>query len=139
MATSFIHPLGYGLNKTGLPLIPIMVGNFGLCLIIDTGATISLIDSDVAERLGELVTRSDKGRLILGVDGQYKRAETSINMTFNIDKHLFTHSFTCKPLFDSLIRFKLESNILVHGILGCDFMIKNKWTINLDKGEITAP
>ena len=61
--TKFSHPLGYGLKEAGLPIIPVMVGDYCISFIVDTGSTISLIDKDVAEKLGELVKIKMKAAL----------------------------------------------------------------------------
>lgn len=136
MKNKFTFPISDGLTKTGLPLIPIMIGDYALCFIVDTGATLSLLDSSVADRLGDLAVKDDKSSFILGVDGKHRQAEKIATLTFEIDKHSFIHTFICESLFDALIKIEMESHIQVHGILGNDFLLKNKWIIDFDKLEI---
>ena len=136
MNNTFSFPISYGLTKSGLPLIPIMIGDNALCFIIDTGATLSLLDSSVADRLGDLAVKDDKSSFILGVDGKHIQAEKTATLTFKIDEHSFTHTFVYESLFDALIKIEMESDIQVHGILGNDFLLKNKWIIDYDKLEI---
>ena len=136
MITNFSFPISYGLTKAGLPLIPIMIGDYALCFIIDTGATLSLLDSSVADRLGDLSVKSDKSSFILGLDGKHRQVEKTATLSFKIEEHSFTQTFVCESLFDALIKIEMESDIQVHGILGNDFLLKNKWIIDYEKLEI---
>lgn len=113
-----------------------MVGEYGLCFIIDTGATLSLIDSSVVDQLGGLVVKHDKPKSILGINGKYMQAESTAMLTFNIGETSFTHTFVSKSLFESLIKIEMESDIQVHGILGSDFLLNNQWIIDFDKLEV---
>ena len=134
--TKFSHPIGFGLKMAGLPLIPVMVGEFCLCFIIDSGATTSLIDSSVAERLGELAGISDESSYILSINGNYREVKQSAILSFRIEEIQFTHTFLCESLHDALIKIEIENDIPVHGILGNDFLLKNRWIIDYEKLEI---
>ncbi|MFR9514603.1 MAG: aspartyl protease family protein [Rikenellaceae bacterium] len=136
MNRDFSYPIGYGLTKTGLPLIPIMIGDYALCFIIDTGATLSLLDSSVADRLGDLAVKDDKSSFVLSIDGKHRQAEKTVTLSFKIDEHSFTHTFVCESLFDALIKIEMESDIQVHGILGNDFLLSHKWIIDYERLEI---
>jgi hypothetical protein len=136
MKQNFSFPISYGLSKTGLPLIPVQIGDYALCFIIDTGATLSLLDSSVADRLGDLANINNKSNFILGIDGKHREARHTATLSFQIDEYSFTHTFVCESLFEALIKFEIESDIQVHGILGNDFLLKNKWIIDFEKLEI---
>lgn len=136
MKQNFSFPISYGLSKTGLPLIPVIVGDYALCFIIDSGATLSLLDSSVADRLGDLANKNNKNSIILGIDGKHRELEHSTTLSFQIDEYTFTHTFDCESLFEALIKIEIESDIQVHGILGNDFLLKNKWIIDFEKLEI---
>ena len=86
MKQNFSFPISYGLSKTGLPLIPVQVGEYALCFIIDTGATLSLLDNSVADRLGNLALMDNKNNFILGIDGKYRQAEQTTILSFKISK-----------------------------------------------------
>lgn len=136
MKNKFTFPISDGLTKTGLPLIPIMIGDYALCFIIDTGATLSLLDSSVADRLGDLAVKDDKSSFVLSIDGKHRQAEKTVTLSFKIDEHSFTHTFVCESLFDALIKIEMESDIQVHGILGNDFLLSHKWIIDYERLEI---
>jgi predicted aspartyl protease len=72
MKNTFSFLLDFGLSKTGLSLIPIQIGDYALFFIIDTGATLSILDNSVADRLGDLAEKNNKSNLILGVDGKHR-------------------------------------------------------------------
>ena len=67
--TKISHPIGYGLKEAGLPIIPVTIGDYCISFIVDTGATVSLIDKSVADRLGELVVIKEESNYMLSVDG----------------------------------------------------------------------
>ena len=136
MNNNFSFPISYGLSKTGLPVIPVQVGEYALCFIVDTGATLSLLDSSVADKLGELTKRNNKSSFFLGIDGKHREAGNTATLSFQIDEYSFTHTFVCESLFESLIKIEIESDIQVHGILGTDFLIGNKWIIDFEQLEI---
>lgn len=136
MVKGFSFPISYGLTKAGLPLIPIMIGDYALCVIIDTGATLSLLDSSVADRLGDLVVKDDKSSFVLSIDGKHRQADKTATLSFKIDEHSFSHTFICESLFDALIKIEMESDIQVHGILGNDFLLSHKWIIDYERLEI---
>ena len=136
MDNNISFPISFGISKVGLPLVPIMIGDYALCLIIDTGSTLSLLDSSVADRLGDLAKNKNSNNCIVGIDGRYTQIEKSVDLTFNIGKHSFSHSFSCESLFEALIKFELESDIQVHGILGNDFLLKNKWIVDFNRLEV---
>ena len=136
MKHHFSFPISFGLSKTGLPLIPVQVGEYALCFIVDTGATLSLLDSSIADRLGDFATKNNKSSFILGIDGKHRELGHSTTLSFQIDEYSFTHTFVCESLFEALIKFEIESDIQVHGILGTDFLLKNKWIIDFEQLEI---
>ena len=136
MKHHFSFPISYGLSKTGLPVIPVQVGEYALYFIIDTGATLSLLDSSVADRLGDLAKTNNMNSFILGIDGKHREAGHTATLSFQIDQSSLTHTFVCESLFESLIKIEIESDIQVHGILGTDFLIENKWIIDFKRLEI---
>ena len=62
------HSIIYGLNKTKFPIISVEIKGKHLCLIIDTGSTCSLIDSNVVEYFKDIVTPVLDYNII-GIDG----------------------------------------------------------------------
>lgn len=128
------------LVSTGLPIIQAAVGDqYAVCLIVDTGATHSMIDQGVAAYLLErgLIESSNEMRSVMGIDGQAEQAGT-ICLTFLFENQTYSHQFVLKSLKDAFCSLEIEHKIGVIGILGTDFLMKHKWVIDLDKLEINA-
>ncbi len=136
--TKFNHPISFGLSRVKLPLIPITIGGYTLCVIVDTGATLSLIDNSVVDKLGDLVAIGSTSNVILGVNGDKSEVNRTATISFNVDKHSFSNVFICKSLYDTLSYIEEESNIQVHGIIGNDFLLANKWIIDYEKLGINS-
>lgn len=134
--TKISHPIGYGLKEAGLPIIPVTIGDYCISFIVDTGATVSLIDKSVADRLGELVVIKEESNYMLSVDGNYKEVKHKAVVNFILNEIPFTHEFLCESLYESLIKIETECNIQVHGILGNDFLMKNRWIIDYERLEV---
>jgi hypothetical protein len=135
MNTSF--SLNYGLQKAGLPLIPVQAGKYDLCFfILDIGTTLSLLDSSITDKLETAIIMSHKKSFLEGVDGKYIEAEETGALSFIIGEQLFTLTFVCESLFKRLISIELNCDMLLHGIVGNDFLVKNKWIIDYGQMEV---
>jgi len=124
-------PLSYGLNKTKLPLIPVEIKGKHLCFIIDTGSTCSLIDSNVVEYFKEIVIPVGDYN-ISGIDGIKQKVDVVI-LPFAFEGQLYKPKFCVKPLLDVFKVIKTESGIQVHGLLGTDFLLENKWIVDFNE------
>lgn len=122
--------LSYGLDKTKLPIIPVEVEDKYLCFIIDTGSTCSLIDSNVVEYFKDIVTPAGDG-----IDGT-KHKVYVVTLPFSFEGQSYRLKFCVKPLLEAFKDIETESGIQVHGLLGTDFLMKNKWIIDFDKLKI---
>ena len=128
----------YGLNKTRLPVIPVEVEGKHLCFIIDTGSTCSLIDSDVAAYFTDIATPVGDYN-VSGIDGTKQKVDIVI-LPFNFEGKAYRPKFCVKPLLlDAFKGIEAESGIQIHGLLGTDFLLENKWTIDFDKLIIKIP
>ena len=128
------HSLSYGLGKSQLPIIPIKVEGKYLCFIIDTGSTCSLIDSDVVEYFRDMVEPIGD-YCISGLEGTKHKVDM-ITLPFNFEGQVYKPRFCVKPLLNAFKGIEEDSGIQVHGLLGTDFLLENKWIINFDKLDI---
>lgn len=135
MKQTFSFPFSYTLNKTGLPIVPVTIGEYAILLIIDTGATYSIIDGSVVNQLGNLIENLNKKSSTMGIDGKTEEGDV-YKISFHIEKHMYTQEFITKSLFDALIGFELNSGLQVHGILGTEFLVKNNWVIDFGNLEV---
>lgn len=131
-----ICSLAYGLNKIRLPIIPIKVKEKYLCFIIDTGSTCSLIDSNVIEYFKDIITPVGDYN-ICGIDGT-KHKVNVVTLPFSFEGLTYSPKFCVKPLLDASKDIETESGIQIHGLLGTDFLLENKWIIDFNKLEITS-
>lgn len=122
------YSLSYGLGKSQLPIIPIKVEGKYLCFIIDTGSTCSLIDSDVVEYFRDMVEPIGD-YCISGLEGTKHKVDM-ITLPFNFEDYTYKTIFCVQPLLNAFKGIEDESGIQVHGLLGTDFLIENKWTID---------
>lgn len=134
MNYNFSFPLNYGLSKTGLPLILVRIGDNDLCFILDTGSTNSLIDSNVVECFRNIVEPAGE-YCISGIEGTKHKVEM-ITLPITVEGQKYKPQFCVKPLFDTFSGIEMESGIQVHGLLGSDFMLENKWIINFEELKV---
>lgn len=135
MKKKITYPINYGLSKTGLPLIAVEMEGNNLCLLVDTGATLNLLDKRVydhfnKDQLNESIT--DNTISNFGIDGVETKAHR-VEQNFQFENCLFKTSFT---IFDTSIAFdkvEQESGIQIHGILGNEFLLENKWILDFQK------
>lgn len=122
--------LSYGLNKAKLPIIMVKIEEKHLCLIIDTGSTCSLIDSNVVEYFKDIITPVGDYN-ISGIDGTKHKVDV-IMLPFYFEGKTYKTKFCVQPLSDAFKSIEEDSGIQVHGLLGTDFLIENKWIINFE-------
>ncbi len=125
------YSLYYGLNTTRLPIILVEVKDKYLSFILDTGSTCSLIDSNVVEYFKDIVEPVGD-YYINGIEGTKHKVEM-ITLPFTFEGQTYKPKFCVKPLLDAFKGIEDESGIQVHGLLGTDFLLENKWIIDLDK------
>lgn len=131
------YPLNYALSKTGLPLIAVSIYNKNICLLIDTGSTMNLIDKKVHEYFKDKISVVSSSELI-GIDGIKQSAER-VNLNFTFEDTQYSTQFT---IFDTSLVFhqiEKDSNIQIHGIIGNEFLVENEWIIDYEKKCIHYP
>jgi hypothetical protein len=127
MTNSLDFPLSFGLQKTGLPLI--ISSTHNLCFLIDTGATHNVIFNYVYEHFKEEFKRLDKNQSIMGIEGSYQEAPI-VEATFNFEGVDYTSSFSVLEASDAMQQVQKETGIQIHGILGVQFLLENKWILD---------
>lgn len=128
------YSLYYGLNSTRLPIILVDVKGERLCFILDTGSTCSLIDSDVVEYFRDMVELIGD-YCISGLEGTKHKVDM-ITLPFNFEGQVYKPKFCVKPLLNAFKGIEDESGIQVHGLLGTDFLIENKWILDFKELNI---
>lgn len=125
---AFLYPLSYSLTKVQLPLILVGIKDKYLSFILDTGSTCSLLNSNVVEYFKDIVEPVGD-YYISGIEGTKHKVEMII-LPFNFEGQIYKPKFCVKPLLDAFKSIQEESGIRVHGLLGTDFLLENKWIID---------
>ena len=128
------HSLYHGLNQTKLPIIVVEIEDKHLCFILDTGSTCCLIDSNVVEYFKDIVEPIGD-YCISGIDGTKRKADVVI-LPFNFEGYTYKPKFCVQQLSDAFKEIEEDSGIQVHGLLGTDFLLENKWIIDFKELNI---
>lgn len=135
MNNKTLFPLSYGLNKTGLPLIITSGKLKNLCFLIDSGSTHnSLFDFVYNHFKGEFKLLEETCRT-MGIEGHYKETPT-IEATFNFEGKDYTSTFSVLEANDAIRKVQEETGVQIHGVLGIQFLMENKWIIDFNKLEL---
>ena len=118
-------PLTLGLQKTGLPLIVTSGKLKNLCFLIDTGATHNTLFDFVYEHFKDEFKLLDSTCRTMGIEG--------IEATFNFEGIDYTSTFSVLDAADAIIQVQEETGVQIHGVLGTQFLIENKWIVDFDK------
>lgn len=135
MNNKTLFPLNYGLNKTGLPLIITSGKLKNLCFLIDSGSTHnSLFDFVYNHFKGEFKLLEETCRT-MGIEGHYQEVPM-IEATFNFEGKDYTSTFSVLEANDAIRKVQEETGVQIHGVLGIQFLMENKWIIDFNKLEL---
>lgn len=131
MSISIANSIQY----VGLPII-VTSTKPHLNFLVDTGASHNVIFSFVYEGLSDFFTLLETERNTFGIDGNMmKSQEVKAVVTFG---ELQTETIFSVVEANEAVNHLEESNgFQLHGILGVDFLTKNKWIIDFKKLQIT--
>jgi len=135
MKNTINYPLNFGLSNLGLPLIAVEMNDKNICFLLDSGATLNLLDKRVHDyfskyKLNDAMATTKISNF--GIDG-IETEVTRVELNFKFEKCLFKAKFS---IFDSSTAFdkvEEESGIQIHGILGNEFLLENEWILDFQK------
>ncbi len=87
-----------------------------------------MIDSNVVEYFKNIVEPIGD-YCISGIDGTKHKVDVVI-LPFNFEGYTYKPKFCVQQLSDAFKEIAEDSGIQVHGLLGTDFLIENKWIID---------
>lgn len=128
-------PLTFGLQKAGLPLILTSGKLKNLCFLIDTGSTHNSLFDFVYNHFNEEFKILEGTQSLMGIEGHYKETST-IEATFNFEGKDYTSTFCVLDASEAIKQVQDETGIQIHGVLGIQFLIENKWIIDFNKYQI---
>jgi hypothetical protein len=73
----------------------------------------------------------------MGIEGIYQETPI-IEATFNFEGVDYTSSFSVLEASDAMQQVQKETGIQIHGILGVQFLLENKWILDFKKLTITV-
>lgn len=126
------------IEQLQMPLIFTSANPAGMCFLIDTGSTHNVLCDYVYEALKDQITDSDEKFNFFGVEGQ-KRIVNRASMTLNICNQDYDACFNIANLSGSFEEIEKQCGIQLHGIIGIDFLVKNKWTLDFATQQVVIP
>lgn len=120
----------FGLQQTGLPLLIVKAQAKHLRFLLDTGSNINVLDKRVAEffRLSKSFIHQKQ----FGIDGTLQTSAV-VEMTFSLEEREYKADFSVMDLSSAFGKVEEESDIQIHGLLGCSFMEQQKWILDFEK------
>ena len=135
MSNKLLFPLNFGLNKTGLPLILTSGKLKNICFLIDTGSTHNSLFSFVYNHFKDEFKILGGTQSIMGIEGHSKEVPT-IEATFNFEGQDYTSTFCVLDASEAVGQVQDETGLQIHGVLGIQFLVENKWIVDFEKLQI---
>ncbi|MBK1777312.1 MULTISPECIES: aspartyl protease family protein [Alistipes] len=131
-----IIPLRFSLSKIGLPVILIKAQAKNLCLLLDTGSNINILDRRVAEFFQ--LSASPIRQKQFGIDGTLQTSAV-VELAFSLEEREYKADFSVMDLSSAFGKVEEESGIQIHGLLGCSFMEQQKWVLDFENLTLCLP
>lgn len=136
MINRFSFPIEYGLEKTGLPLMLTSGKLKNICFLIDTGSTHNVLFDFVYNHFKDEFKLLEGAYRTMGIEGHYKETPI-IEATFNFEGRDYTSTFSVLDASEAIRQVQDETGIQIHGVLGVQFLIENKWIIDFEQMRVT--
>ena len=131
-------PLDFGLYKTDLPLILTSGKLKNVCFLIDTGSTHNFIFSFVYEHFKDEFHTLKETQKTMGIEGNFQECKT-VEATFNFEGSEYTSTFAIVDATRAMYQVLEETDVQIHGVLGIQFLLENKWCIDFEKRTVSCP
>lgn len=118
------------MDLTNLPIVTFYQGDKKFNFLLDTGATLSVINQAALESITH--TTTNKTGELYGVDGVKREVSyASINLAYkNKD---YTEEFQVLDMQEAIDQVKAESGVNMVGIIGSEFFRKYKYVLDFDE------
>lgn len=131
-------PMKVGIKGFLIPTISLSCNNHELTFIVDTGATSNMITHtiyDMNKKIKDIEPYIMKG-LVSCYLAKECELEFQIKMSYagRLIKHIFLDVFTFVEHGSAISKTSVLNAI--HGLIGNDFIHKNKWIIDFAEGKI---
>ena len=125
-------PLKETITKEGIPIVTLKNGEKEFNFILDTGSTISHIDSTIKDSLSDVEEIKGDNLAVTTANGSVEGNNSWIRVPLNYKKQNFIEDFIPLDLHDSFEDIKEETGIQLHGILGGTFLRKYRYVLDYD-------
>ena len=69
--------------------------------------------------------------------GRQDRIAETLTATFNFEGRDYTSTFSVLDASEAIKQVQDETGIQIHGVLGVQFLIENKWIIDFEQMRVT--
>lgn len=124
-----------GFTSPNVPLVTVQQGDKELIFLLDSGSEHNVIDKSALKGIEHTVLKDDSmPNTLSGVGGVMEVGACTI--TFKCSDKEYTENFLVNDLSEALKMLKNTTGVIMHGIIGSQFMMKNK--IVLDYQNLMA-
>lgn len=126
------------MNKTGFPFIEVTEGTLkGACFLVDSGSNNNLLFNSLPKEMRRGIQVEDTRSSLSGIDGQGEPANTAKGRIsfFGAEKEI-SFLLTKKPT--AVIGMQKQFGFRIDGLIGNDYMLPNRWVIDLYAKEIVV-
>lgn len=120
------------MTLTGLPIVQVKSNGVDLNFLLDTGANISVIDTNILSKLKYI--KEDSISEVFGIEGNRQSVET-VSIEFNKDTQSYKDIFQVMDMSAPFGFVEIESGIKIHGILGNEFLAKYGYILDFKNLE----
>lgn len=125
-------PLKEIITKEGVPIVTLKNGEKEFNFILDTGSTISHIDSTIKDSLSDAEEVEGNNFAVATANGSIEGNNSCIRVPLNYKKQSFIEDFMPLDLHDSFEVLREDTGIQLHGILGNTFLRKYRYVLDYD-------
>lgn len=118
------------LDLTKLPIVTFMVDNIKYNFMLDSGANLSVIDSNILEHINH--KELPKKGIIYGMDGVPQKIPY-VSIALEYKGKAYSEEFQVVNMKSAFGRIKIESGATLHGILGNEFFQRFKYVLDFDE------
>ena len=123
-----------GLNLTGLPVVTMVNNGKKLNFVLDTGSVHSLINKSVIQHIE--YNETEYVATLSGIDNITREEENAIEIPLQYKGKITRSIFVVTGLSTCFDEIKKETGVQLHGLLGSDFFVENRYII--DYNEMVA-
>lgn len=120
------------MTLTGLPIVQVKSNGVDINFLLDTGANVSVIDTNILSKLKYI--KEDSISEVFGIEGNKQSVET-VSIEFNKGTQSYKDIFQVMDMSAPFRFVEIESGIKIHGILGNEFLSKYGYILDFKNLE----